>query len=129
MTLKHIPPKEAFAKIQKEGFVYLDVRTPEEFFAGHPKDAINIPIFLKTPAGRQFNSNFLAQVQEKFSKTTKLVVGCQSGGRSAQACELLLSQGYASLYNVCGSFGGGVHPITGDIVRGWKEEGLPVTCE
>ena len=78
--MKHITPKEAFEKMTQEGYVYLDVRTPEEFAAGHPKGAINIPIFLSMPEGRQFNPKFLEWVQQTFSIDKKLVVGCQSGG-------------------------------------------------
>lgn len=124
MTFSHITPKEAFEKVQG-GYVYLDVRTSQEFQSGHPKGAVNIPIFIVSPAGREFNPNFLALVKEKFAGNTKLVVGCQSGGRSAKACEILKSEGYADLFNVAGSFGGGVHAETGEYVTGWKDEGLP----
>lgn len=126
MPFSHINPKEAFQKIE-EGFVYLDVRTPEEFQNGHAKNAVNIPIFIATPAGRQFNPNFLALVQEKFPKTTKLVIGCHSGGRSAKACELLEEIGYKITFNIMGGFGGCVDPNTGDTILGWRDAGLP--CE
>lgn len=124
--MKHITPRNAFERMQ-EGFTYLDVRTTEEFKKGHPKGAINIPVFIAGPSGREFNPNFLALVKEKFDKNAKLVVGCQSGGRSAKACELLTAEGYAHVVNCKGSFGGGPDPETGDIVKGWKDEGLP--CE
>lgn len=121
MSFQVITPKEAYQKMQ-EGSVYLDVRTPEEFSAGHAKGAINIPIFIKLPdGGRQFNPNFLAEVKRQFPSQTKLVIGCHSGGRSGKACELLDKEGYLTLCNINGGFGGNPNQ------KGWKDEGLPVT--
>ena len=127
MTYANIFPKEAFQKIEKEGFSYLDVRTEEEFKQSHAKGALNIPIFLATPAGRQFNPEFLAAVQEKFPANAKLVIGCHSGGRSGKACQLLEEVGYKNLFNIDGGFGGRFNPETGEQIKGWSEEGLP--CE
>ena len=39
MAVMRISPQEALAKISAEGFVYLDVRTPDEVSAGHPQNA------------------------------------------------------------------------------------------
>ncbi|MDO8527664.1 MAG: rhodanese-like domain-containing protein [Deltaproteobacteria bacterium] len=119
MSYQNIQPKEAFQKT-KEGYAYLDVRTTEEFDAGHAKGAVNISIFISTPAGREFNPNFLALVAEKFPKPAKLVIGCHSGGRSGKACELLNAQGYNDVFNIDGGFGGKPG------IPGWEEEGLPV---
>lgn len=119
MPFTNISPKEAYQRT-KEGYLYLDVRTGEEFKAGHAKGAVNISIFISTPAGREFNPNFLGLVQEKFSKEAKLVIGCHSGGRSGKACELLVAEGYTNVFNIDGGFGGKPG------VPGWEEEGLPV---
>lgn len=127
MAFTNITPKGAFEKMEKEGFCYLDVRTVEEFQQGHAKGSVNIPIFLKTPAGRQLNPEFIAAVQKKFPATAKLVIGCHSGGRSAKACELLEAQSYKNLFNIDGGFGGRPSPETGEQIKGWKDEGLP--CE
>lgn len=120
-----IRPREAYEKIQKEGFAYLDVRTADEFKNGHAKGAINIPIFIQGPAGREFNPNFLQLIKEKFPATAKLVIGCHSGGRSGKACELLLAEGYKNIFNIDGGFGGRMEPQTGEQIAGWEEEGLP----
>lgn len=125
MPFTHIRPEEACQKMEK-GYFYLDVRTVEEFAQGHAKGAVNIPIFIKTPVGREQNPNFLALVQEKFPKNSKLVVGCHSGGRSAMACQVLQAQGYADVCNIIGGFGGGADPDTGEAIAGWKGAGLPV---
>lgn len=126
MAYCNINPREAYQKT-KEGFDYLDVRTPEEFEQGHAKGAINIPLFLATPAGRQLNPEFIEKVQEKFGVDSKLVIGCHSGGRSGKACQFLGELGYKNLFNIDGGFGGRIDPETGEPIKGWKEEGLP--CE
>lgn len=125
MSYTNIRPREAYEKIQKEGYAYLDVRTADEFKNGHAKGAVNIPIFLVTPSGREFNPNFAALVKEKFPAAAKLVIGCHSGGRSGKACELLLSDGYKNIFNIDGGFGGRMDPVTGEQIAGWEKEGLP----
>ena len=120
MTFENISPQAAYQKT-KEGYVYLDVRTIEEFREGHAKGAINIPIFIAAPGGRALNPNFLALVTEKFPKETKLVLGCRSGGRSAKACELLEQIGFTTLCNINGGF------IGSEESPGWQVLGLP--CE
>lgn len=120
MTYENINPKEAYQKT-KEGFTYLDVRTQEEFTAGHAKGSVNIPLFFKTSAGRELNPQFIEKVKAKFAPTTKLVIGCASGGRSAKACEMLGEIGFKTLFNIDGGFSGRPDQA------GWKSEGLP--CE
>ncbi|MBI4223912.1 MAG: rhodanese-like domain-containing protein [Deltaproteobacteria bacterium] len=125
MAYTNITPREAFEKIEKGGFCYLDVRTQKEFQAGHAKGAVLVPIFVNTPEGRGLNTNFVKQVQAKFDPSTKLVIGCHAGGRSAKACELLDQAGYKNIFNIDGGFGGRVDPQTGETIKGWEEEGLP----
>ncbi|MBI4125275.1 MAG: rhodanese-like domain-containing protein [Deltaproteobacteria bacterium] len=125
MVYTNITPREAYAKIEKEGFAYLDVRTEEEFNQGRAKGSVNIPIFINTPEGRGLNANFVKQVQAKFDPSTKLVIGCHAGGRSAKACQLLTEKGYKNIFNIDGGFGGRVDPQTGETIKGWEEEGLP----
>lgn len=123
MAIAQTTPPQAYAILtQHADAVYLDVRTPEEFAAGHPAGARNVPVFLIDPAtGRpRPNPEFVAVVQRRFPAGTRLLVGCQSGMRSQRACELLAEVGYTDLANVQGSFGG-----TPD-VPGWRDAGLPV---
>ena len=63
------------------GATLLDVRTPAEFAGGHLDGALNIPV--AELASRQ------AEVPRG-----RVVVYCQSGGRSARAAGLLASAGY-----------------------------------
>ena len=49
---------------------------------------------------------FAAVVEKVIPRDTKLIVGCQAGGRSQRACEILEEAGYTDLTNVVGGFGG-----------------------
>lgn len=42
---------EALDLLQKQGYEYLDVRTVEEFQAGHAPGAVNIPVMVRGPGG------------------------------------------------------------------------------
>lgn len=84
---------------------YLDVRTPEEFEAGHVKEATNIPFMFKESGDMVKNAGFIASVEEAFSdKDVSLVVGCKSGHRSAWAIEAMQGVGYFNLTNVQGGY-------------------------
>jgi rhodanese-related sulfurtransferase len=106
--------------------VYLDVRSPEEFAQGHPAGAFNLPLaFLEPGRGpSRPNPEFLQIASRHFSPDTVVLVGCQSGGRSLRACDLLGQAGFTSLSNVQGGFGGG-RDRSGGLVRGWRDCGLP----
>ncbi len=128
MNFETISPPQAFERIQKSGATYLDVRTHEEFAAGHAKGAVHIPLFVQGPVGRELNQDFLVQMAKIFpDKGASLVVGCAAGGRSGRACELLANAGYTELANIDGGFSGRRDPVSGAcLVKGWKDEGLPV---
>ena len=111
-----------------DGWIYLDVRTPEEFQAGHVKGAYNVPYAMRDRGGRiAINEDFAAVVKRNFPTDAKLVIGCASGGRSLPACQILESEGYASLVHMpCGY--SGARDATGAVVEpGWQTAGLP--CE
>lgn len=129
MDVPQTTPPEAHATlVQHPGAVYLDVRTEEEFEAGHPAPAHNLPVFLFDPATRRpsLNPDFLSLVERTFPKDTKLLVGCQSGARSQQASMMLLQAGYTDVTNVQGSFGGTFDAAGRLVVPGWRDAGLPV---
>ena len=70
--------------------VYIDVRTPAEFKARNIKQFKNIP---------------LGSDLSKLPKDKEIVVICQSGMRSAQACKQLKKLGYEKVTNVRGGIG------------------------
>lgn len=121
--MNELSPTDAHKKCTDEGYVYLDVRTEEEFADGHPEGAYNVPFIIFSPAGREPNADFVATVKKHFAPDTKIVVGCAAGGRSAMAIQALEGEGYTNLINVLCGFGG--NPASGD--PGWKDSGLPVS--
>ena len=123
MAIRQVTAAAAARELEgATGAAYLDVRTAEEFDAGHPAGARNVPVFVFDAATRRPRPNpeFLAVVQRHFPPGATLLVGCQSGMRSQRACELLADAGYTDLANVLDGFGGS------EDAPGWKESGLPV---
>jgi rhodanese-related sulfurtransferase len=126
MTIKHISVQQAHQQ-QSAGAKYLDVRSVAEFEQGHPDGAFNVPLLHADPETRQMrpNSDFLAVVRANFPPDTSIVIGCQMGGRSAKAAEILSSAGYHDVANVLGGFGGA--PQFGH--AGWVQAGLPIATK
>jgi len=131
MAIKSISPREAHDLVSgTDGAVYLDVRTVEEFSAGHPAMAYNVPLLQRDRIGQMApNPDFLAVVRARFTPGTPLFVGCHSGGRSLRAAEILEAAGYTSVVNVRGGFGG-ARDASGRVVEpGWAAQGLPVETQ
>lgn len=79
---------EAKAAVQK-GALLLDVRTPEEFAAGHTTGAVNIPV-----------GELRERIGEVGAKDRTVVVYCRSGRRSAVAKQLLEERGYEKVIDI-----------------------------
>ena len=127
MAVKRVSPAEARELIDKQGYVYVDVRSVPEFAAGHPTGAYNVPLMNMGPGGMAPNPDFLA-VMGSFPKDAKLVVGCKAGGRSARAAAMLESAGYTDVIDQRAGFEGAPDPATGRIAEpGWRPAGLPVS--
>lgn len=132
VSLKHVDVKTAHTLQTREGYTYVDVRSIPEYENGHPKDSYNVPLLHLDAATRQMqpNPDFLAVMQANYPPDTKLLIGCQMGGRSVQAGQLLVSAGYQDVTNVQGGFGGARDPRTGQpLAEGWADAGLPVERE
>jgi rhodanese-related sulfurtransferase len=56
-------------------YVFVDVRTVEEFEQGHVPGAYNVPIAFRTMTGMQPNPEFLAVMKRLFAKEQKIVFG------------------------------------------------------
>lgn len=121
----------------------LDVRTVEEcLFVGHPTMAWLIPAKLQTyqwDAKKKLpmiaNPDFLPQVKEIAKPTDALLVMCRSGGRSAQAVNLLAEAGFKNAYSIIDGMEGDVVDDADSVFKGkrmkngWKNSGLPWTCD
>lgn len=90
----------------QNSYVYLDVRTVEEFQKGHvdAEKIINIPYMFNTPEGRVKNPEFLKEVLSACKKEDHLIVGCQSGVRSLYATADLLAEGFKDVSNMGGGY-------------------------
>lgn len=87
---------------KKKDIFLLDVRTQEEYNAGHIKGAHLIPV-------AELDKNIHAIPPDK-----PIVVYCERGRRSTNACQILKEKGLTDLYNFKGGF------------QQWKSEGYPV---
>ena len=126
MSYKEINSAEALELMREQGYRYIDVRSEPEFRNGHPSGALNIPIMHREPFGMVPNLDFLGVVEANFERGEKLLLGCQSGARSARAAGILSAAGFTDVSNVRGGFGGS-HADSGEVIeKGWLESGLPV---
>lgn len=76
--------------LSEQGALLLDVRTPEEFAAGHLEGAVNFPI------QRMEAGEFPPDVRS----ARNVVVYCASGRRSARAANALIEHGVQQVYDL-----------------------------
>lgn len=100
---------------QLAGATYIDVRSSAEFAAGRPAGAINVPLLDNDEdTGQQMpNPDFVRVMRANFPADARLLVGCQSGGRSGRAAQMLEAFGFTNITNVPGGY------------AGWEPSGLP----
>lgn len=84
-----VPFNTRVRQVVSEGATVLDVRTVEEFAAGHVKGALNIPLHVLP-----------LRLSELGPKERPLVLYCLSGGRSGQAAEFLRRAGFVEVLDV-----------------------------
>ena len=89
---KKVDPVEFSEVIAQPGVIILDVRTPEEFNAGHIANAININIA---------DSDFSSEVS-KLDKNATVAVYCRSANRSAVATNEMAELGFTDMYDMQG---------------------------
>jgi rhodanese-related sulfurtransferase len=132
MDVKRITPDEAKALLDSgKGYVYLDVRTANEFDAGHVPGAKNVPFLDFDPmrGGMAPNPGFVAVVEKNFPKDAKIICGCQRGGRSYKATEALLAAGFQNVVDMRGGYGGEMDNCGCMVFPGWAPRGLPTSSE
>ncbi len=82
----------------------LDIREPHEYVKAHIENSINIPI-----------SKFDKRTDELDQyKDTHIIVACQTGTRSPQACKKLTKLGFEEVYSLSGG------------MQGWEDLHLPI---
>ncbi|MCI8273840.1 MAG: rhodanese-like domain-containing protein [Clostridia bacterium] len=78
-------------KIAK-GAILIDVRSRQEYAEGHLQGAINMPEYeLQKRAFKELPK-----------KNQLIVMYCQYGGRSREACKKMKQMGYTNIYNLYG---------------------------
>lgn len=101
-TYRQIGMQEAIEMMEKEnGYIILDVRTPEEFAERHIPGAVNVP-------NESIGSDAIAQLPDK---DQLILVYCRSGNRSKQASDKLVKQGYSNVVEF-----GGINEWPGETV-------------
>ncbi|HEY7475033.1 MAG TPA: rhodanese-like domain-containing protein [Vicinamibacterales bacterium] len=126
--MKHVTAAEAHA-LQQQGHIYVDIRSSPEFEGGHPAGAVHVPLIEQDEDSGQLlpNPDFVRVMQANFAPDARLLIGCESGGRSARAVQILSTFGFVNVANVTGGFGGARDPMSGRIVDpGWAGSGLHV---
>ncbi|BFI33771.1 hypothetical protein AXG93_4689s1560 [Marchantia polymorpha subsp. ruderalis] len=113
VSIRSVPVQVA-RELLNAGHRYLDVRTVEEFAAGHVEGAVNVPYMYKAGAGMSKNLRFVDDVRKIFHKDTEIVVGCKSGRRSLMAAHELEAGEYTGVTDMVGGY------------DAWVESGLPV---
>lgn len=92
-------------KTQKDNYIFLDVRTKEEFDSGHLDSAMLIPV---------------DDLEARFGELTKskpIIVYCKSGRRSSEAADILVSKDFSPVYEMTGG------------LDAWISKGYPVIVE
>lgn len=100
--IKEVSPADAEAAVSKAYSQFIDVRTPEEYSAGHADRAVNIPL------------DTIGASLDRLEKNEPVYLICQTGNRSRKAAVILKDAGFNNVLNV-----------TGGTVA-WKAAGLPM---
>ena len=82
------PPEDAHALVQK-GALVLDVRSPDEFAAGHLPGAVNVPV-----------DRLEASLKEVGAPERPVVVYGHSGRRRRWAAEILQKNGFKKVHDL-----------------------------
>lgn len=93
--IQNIGAAEFNLLINKEKTIVIDVRTPQEFYSGHIKDATNIDFY---------EGDFIDKLK-MVRKDLPILVYCRSGGRSSSSARKMEQLGFTRVYNLVGGIG------------------------
>jgi len=81
-------PSVDYKELLQNGAVIIDVRTKGEFNGGNIKGSVNIPL-----------DSLSAKINKLGPKSRVIITCCASGMRSASAKQILMSNGFSTVYN------------------------------
>lgn len=115
MSTRELTVTAAFSA-QRDATPYVDVRSRAEYALGHPAGAINVPLLDGDEDNGEMvaNPDFVRVMKATFPPDTAVIVGCQSGGRSARAAQMLEVFGFTAVSDAMGGY------------AAWVSAGLPV---
>ena len=100
--ISEMTPQDVKPAIEAAYAQFIDVRTPEEYKAGHAERTKNIPL------------DTLTQNLDQLEKNEPVYIICQTGKRSMKAAQLLNEAGFPQTVSVAGG------------TTAWQEAGLPM---
>ncbi len=104
----NVSTPDAYALMEsRPDMVIIDVRTPQEYQAGHLDGAINLDYY---------SSGFLDRLKA-LDKNSTYIVYCRKGIRGGIALVMMRSLGFKEVYNILGG------------IALWAEEGRPMNGE
>ena len=100
----NLPPSEAKAYLESDKPVLLDVRTPDEYAAGHLENAALI----------DYHAPDFRDKLNKLDKTAKYLIYCRTGKRSAAALSVMQELGFSDARDIAGG------------ITAWTAAGYPI---
>ncbi len=109
--IQQVTPADAYQLVQQHqgdaNFVILDIRTPQEFVAGHIQGAVNV----------DFYAPDFKQQLDQLPKDKVYFVYCNSGNRSGQAMPMFRELGFGEVYELKGG------------IQAWYQAGYPLVSD
>lgn len=102
---KNLPPAQFSSLLDSGKYTLIDIRTPEEFSAGHLAGALQNDFYQTA----QF-SKFLDQLD----KNAEYLIYCRTGNRSSKALKIIQEKGFKNALDLAGG------------IVAWQQSGLPV---
>src|SRR5690349_12090158 len=102
--VKHVNAKQAEKLVADKKVTVLDIRTPDEFKAGHIAGATNI----------DFQSPDFEKTITDLARTNAYLVHCAVGGRSGRSLKVFERNHFNSIYHLDGG------------IKAWQKAGLPL---
>ncbi|NRA54379.1 MAG: rhodanese-like domain-containing protein [Gammaproteobacteria bacterium] len=104
--IKQVSHQQATLLLNRENAVLVDVRAQDDFKKGHIINSRHLAL-------SQIKNNELASLEKV--KDSPIIIVCNTGMTSSQACQMLHKAGFTNIHNLQGG------------ISKWKEANLPLT--